>query len=205
MHSISLVTAADKNKLASDKVFLVALKIDIKNQDGDLMETLRVVNNNEDIVFAGETYVAYPFNININYEAGSQPTVSLTAQDVTRALMQRMQTYSGAIGSRVTLFAIHEDNLAGPADFSHVFDVISASSNDYTVSWTLGANNLLDVKFPSRRQRRDRCAWTYKDANCGYTGALTTCSYTLSEANGCEAHGNESSFGGFPGLNNGRY
>lgn len=205
MHNIKLVTAVDKNKLASDKTFLVALVVDIKNYQGTTVETLRVVNNNEDVIFEGQTFIAYPFSMDINYEAGSQPTVSLTAQDVSRALMQRMQQYNGAVGSTVTMLAIHEDNLNGPAEITQAFEVISTSSADYTVTWTLGTINLLDVQFPGRKQRRDRCQWVYKGPDCGYTGALATCDFTLNGPNGCQTHNRVSRFGGFPGLNSGRY
>lgn len=205
MHPIKLVTAADKNKIASDKAFLVALVIDIKNEQGTTVETLKLINNAEDFVFMGENYVAYPFSMDLNYEANSQPTVSLTAQDVSRALMARMQQYQGGVGSKVTMLIIHEDNTAGPADISETFDVMSASSSDYTVNWTLGSINLLDRPFPARRQAKDRCQWEYKDPDsCGYTGGLASCDFTLNGPNGCDVHNNTRFFGAQPGINSGR-
>lgn len=85
------------------------------------------------------------------------------------------------------------------------FEIISASSSDFQVSWTLGMQNLIDQKFPGRTQFRDRCGLRYKGSECGYVGPLPTCSYTLTGSNGCQAHNNAPQFGGFPGLmNNGR-
>ncbi len=44
------------------------------------------------------------------------------------------------------------------------------------------------------------CIWKYKSTQCGYTGALATCTRTLDGTNGCEAHNNQVRFGGFPGI-----
>lgn len=205
MHPIKLITATDKGKIASDKVFFAALSIDVKDETGTTVETIRLVNNNENVTLGGLEYVAYPFNMEITYESGGQPTIRMTAQDVTRSLMTRMQLYRGGIGSSVNLMIWHEDNTSGTPDISEVFDVLSASSSDYTVTWTLGSTNLLDRQFPARRQWRDRCQWKYKSVECGYTGALATCDYTLNGANGCDVHNNVMRFGAFPGLTSARF
>lgn len=42
------------------------------------------------------------------------------------------------------------------------------------------------------------CRWIFKDSNCGYTGAQTSCDYSFTR---CQALGNQLRFGGFPHLN----
>lgn len=200
--SFSLGSIEAKNLIASDKTFLVALEIEVKDIEdpGTVIETLYLVSNNEDITLGGQLYTAFPFRMDFKYEAGALADMTITAKDVTRDLQARMQQYRGAVGFTVYLKIFHQDQTNDGPDFQEEFQVIGSSSNDYTVTWTLGAENLLDRKFPSRRQYRDRCSWTYKSTDCGYGGAMPSCDYTLGGANGCKAHNNTLNFGGFPGL-----
>ncbi len=201
--SFTLGSIAAKNLIASDKTFLVCLEVDVKDLEspGTVVETLYLVSNNEDVSLGGNTYTAFPFKIDFKYEAGSQADLTVTAKDVTRDLQARMQQYNGGVGFDVRMKIFHQD--AGPGDraeFEELFQVVSTSSSDYTVTWKLGAENLLDRKFPARLQYRSRCSWRYKSEECGYTGPLETCDYTLTGANGCRSHNNAINFGGFPGM-----
>lgn len=200
--SFSLGSIQAKNLIASDKTFLVCLEIDVKDIEdpATVIETLYLVSNNEDITLGGNLYTCFPFQVDFKYEAGSQAQMTVTAKDVTRDLQARMQAYNGGVGFDVRMKIFHQDATNDPAEFEEQFQVINSSAADYVVTWTLGAENLLDRQFPARRQYRERCAWRYKGAECGYAGALVSCDYTLTGANGCRAHNNEYNFGGFPGL-----
>lgn len=200
--SFSLGSIEAKNLIASDKTFLICLEVDVIDIDnpGVVIETLYLVSNNEDLTLGGTLYTAYPFKIDFRYEAGSQANLSVTARDITKDLQGRMQQYNGAVGFAVRMKVFHQDSVTSPPDFEEVFQVIGSSSNDYTVVWQLGAENLLDRNFPARRQYRDRCGWTYKSSECAYSGTMPSCDYTLYGANGCKNHSNSINFGGFPGL-----
>lgn len=203
MKSLSVATIIEKNKLASTTPFLVCLEIAVKDPaTGDVVETLRLVRNNEDITYQGNLYAAFPFELSLSSEAGAVPTVRVTAKDYTKAIQARMQAYGGAVGSSVQIIVLNADNLAQPPEIVEFFEIIGASAKDYDVSFELGAENALALPFPRRRQLRDRCGWRYKSAECGYTGSLTSCDLSLQGPNGCAAHGNTINFGGFPGINN---
>lgn len=200
-NSFSLGSIEAKNLIASDKTLLIALEVEVKAlNDPTVVETLFLVSNNEDLTLGGVTYTAFPFRVEFNYEAGSQTNIQVVARDVSRDLQARMQQYNGGVGFNVRLKIFHQDNTAGAPDFEEVFQVVSASSADYTVTWALGSENLLDRNFPGRRQYRDRCSWAYKSSECGYAGALASCDYSLEGVNGCKFHDNAINFGGFPGL-----
>lgn len=200
--SFSLGSIEAKNRIASDSTFLLCLEVDVKDIDNPstILETLYLVSNNEDRTLGGNLYTAFPFQVDFKYEAGAQADLTVIARDISKDLQGRMQRHNGGVGFEVRMKVFHQDATNGSPDFEEVFQVIGSSSSDYTVTWNLGAENLLDRNFPSRRQYRDRCSWSYKSADCSYAGALETCDYTLNGANGCKAHSNTLNFGGFPGL-----
>lgn len=204
MSSFSIGSIESKNLIASDKAFLIAMQVEVKDIDNPaIIEVLHLVSNNEDIVLGGVNYTAFPFQVEFKYEAGTQADITVTAKDVTRVLQSRMQTYNGAVGFNVRLMIYHQDDFTGKPEFEEYFQVVSATSSDYIVTWRLGAENLLDRRIPGRIQYKDRCSWAYKSEECGYLGAKTSCDYTLVGPNGCQAHNNARRFGGFPGIGGG--
>lgn len=204
---LSLATAIEKNKVASDIPFLVLLDISVINPaNGGLVETLRLVNNTEDVTWNGNVYTACPFDIELKEENGSVPEVTLSVKDYTKTVMQRMEDYGGGIGFGVVVSVVRGDKNTMATDKPEIqqfFQVTVASAQEYTAQFTLGAENPLFKLFPRRLQAKNFCAWRYKDpTTCTYAGALPSCDLTLNGTNGCKAHGNELNFGGFPGINN---
>ena len=200
---LSIATVIEKNSIASNTPFLVALDINVTDPaTGASVEILRVVRNTEPIPFMGNSYEPANFDIETKQESGTQPTVTLTIRDYTKAIQGRMQAYGGGVGFKVTVMVLNAGALDLPPEVVEYFDVVGASAANYACSFTLGAENALMRVFPRRRQIRDFCSFQYKDPDtCGYAGSLSTCDLTLRGANGCNAHGNQARFGGFPGIN----
>lgn len=191
----------EKNKIASDELFLILIKVIVKNEEGAEVAILTFAKNSENIVFGGESYQAANFDIDISVENNVEPTVKLTAQDQTRTIMQYVEAYSGCVGSDVIMTVVNSAALDGPAEIQETFKVISSSNNEYVVSFDLGVESAISKRYPNYRQFKDRCSWKYKGPRCKYAGAMNTCDYTLLGDNGCVAHNNVPNFGGFPGLN----
>lgn len=199
---LSVATIIEKNKIASKEPFLVFLEVDVIDPiTKQLIETFRLVRNTEDVTYQDVPYAAMAFEVELKQEAGGQSTVQLTIADYTRAVQERMQSYGGGIGSGVRIMVVNAGNLQQPPEIKEYFTVVGASSQNYVVTWTLGAQSILAVTFPRRRELRNRCAWRYKSAECGYTGDKTTCDLSLQGENGCAAHNNTLRYGGFPGIN----
>jgi phage-related protein len=192
----------DKNKIASVNAWLVLIDIEIKDTSGTTAETLRIVQNKENYVYKGNTYTALNFQMDFTQESNNEPSMSLTFEDVTGAIRDRMEEYNGGIGSTVKMMVVNTGDTDGESEIEDLYDVISATANGIVINWKLGSENPLKYQFPYRRQYRDRCPWVYKGARCGYSGALPSCDYTLNGANGCRAHNNIVNFGGFPALRN---
>ena len=146
--NIKLVTYIEKNKLYSSTPFIVAITIRVKDDQGNLQETLHYVNNNEDLTIQGIGYTAFPFSIETEEIEGGISEVKLSIQDITRAVQQRMQAYGGGVGSEVYLAVYNADYLDQDPDVGEYFDVISSSASDYNVTFTLGVQNLLTNRFP---------------------------------------------------------
>ena len=202
MKSISVTDAIEKNKLSSSHAYLIALKIDVVNPvDMQVVETLRIVRNSEDVVLSGEMYVATSFSIDIKEESGTPSSISISAVDYSGALQSRMQEYGGGIDFGIEVLIFNSGDLNSKPELREFFKVTTASSKNYEVSFTLGSTNPLSMNFPGRVQLRDRCSWRFKSEECGYDGQLATCDLSLQGSNGCVFHSNSKRYGGFPGIN----
>lgn len=209
-YTLSQYLTEQKNIIASDKAWLVALEIDVRDfETTAYYETRYIVNNTESVTYNGNVYEPYAFEISLDYTAGGQTDVSVTIQDVSRAIQAYLQEYKGGVGFHVRLIVLNEGALDQPSDIVEHFEVVSTSSENYNVTFSLGTQNLLNRKFPNRRQLRDRCAWRFKSAECGYDGSQESCDYSLRGINGCKAkddgsqstaEGNVHNYGGFPGI-----
>lgn len=200
-NSLSIATAIEKSKVASTTPFVALAEIQLMNTPTQqFVDTVFVANNDEEIVYQGETYVAFPFNLNLKQEAGATPEITLTATDLNRVLATKLEQYGGASGSLVIMRIVNTANLAQAAELEEIFEVLETAEANYQITAKMGIESALRRTFPRRTQMRDRCSWRYRSAECGYTGPMPTCDLSLQGPNGCAAHANAINFGGYPGL-----
>jgi len=199
---ISVASIIEKNKLGSSVPYLAFIDVDVIDPaTGNTVETLHYVNNTEDITRQGVLYTAAQFSLELKTQVGTQPQITLTILDYTRLVIQRMQDYAGGTGFPVTVTVTNSAALDEAPDVQEYFEVVTASADNYSVSWTLGTENALNRQVPRRMQRRDFCQWVYRDGNtCRYNGPMSACDHSMHGALGCAAHGNAVNFGGFPNL-----
>ena len=201
---LSLATAIDKNRVASSVVYLILLEVDIRDPDvGNVIETIRCVNNNEAVTFRGQTYVTTPFNLSVTSDKDTSPSAQLEVYDIGQTLQARLQAYGRSLDWPARIYVVNASAPDEPTlELRYDFDILSAVAKDdsYTLSFTLGAENPLTLRFPPRQQFRNRCFWKYKGLECAYSGPKPSCDYTLDGANGCRAHDNAVNYGGFPGI-----
>lgn len=200
--SLSVASVIEKNNIASSSPFLVCATVTVIDPaTGQEVIKFRLVRNSEDITYQGELYTAIEFDIELKSEAGTQQSVKMRLVDFTRAVQEQMQAYGGGVGSAVEIMILNYGNIEQPPEVVEYFQITSASTQNYEVSWILGAENALAISFPRRKQGKDRCQWRYKSGECGYTGGLPSCDQTLRGNNGCQAHQNSIHYGAFPGIN----
>jgi len=190
----------EKNKLATAGAWIILLEITLTDGDSTV---LRFARNTEDVVFDGNNYTAFPFEIEPTKQTskGEIPTVTLRVSNVTRLIQPYLEDLDGGVGSIAKITVINTNHLN--EDYSELemtFDVLACQSSARWVTFTLGAPNPLRQRFPLNQFIALHCRWRFKSAECGYTGEETTCNRTLKN---CRELGNSTRFGGFPGMRTG--
>lgn len=213
MLTLNSIAIQEKNKLASDSVFCVALEITIPN----IVETIKVVGNSEDVVWNGATWTAFPFEIEeiSDVSSGEVPRVDVRVANVNRvfeAYLQDYDTYcktNGFSPIEVSIYVINTaviaDNPVADAEVEHQFELKQPKTNSQWATFTLGASNPFSRRFPQNRILKNHCRFRYKgsDGRCGATTAtFTTCSHTLTA---CRQRNNSVRFGGAPGVGSGGF
>ena len=207
---LSSIVISEKNKLATDGAFLLALAIQIPG----ITDLFRVVRNNENITWQGETWVAIDFRLeDISEDSqGEVPRVVLRVDNVSRqmeAYLQAYDQYTKTNGFRAivtTLYVLNSKDLAsGVPVAEHEFELQKMDTNALWATFDLGASNPFNRRFPRDRMRRNHCRFIdpintvkgFKGPLCKYAGAETVCDRTLVW---CRLIGNSLNFGGSPGA-----
>jgi phage-related protein len=190
----------EKNKIATKSAWLILLEITLTD-----LTVLRFVRNTEDITFDSDLYSAMPFELDPIEDQlrGQIPTVNLKISNVTRLLQTYLEDLDGGIGSTVKIIVVNSDNLsASYSELELTFEVVGAYSDSSYAVFTLGMPNPLNKRFPLYRYIANHCNWTsrFKGVECGYAGASTTCTGTLTR---CRELSNSARFGGFIGMDTG--
>ena len=195
----SLIT--EKNKLFSDGAFLELLKVEMSENS----QTLRIVNNNEDIVWDSQTWQKFQFqpgSFNENNE-GEAPQISVKVSNVLRAVQGYVEAADkGLVGDTVTYYLIHSDNLLeGTPVIEQSFTILGVSCDVNWVEFLLGAENYFLKAFPINVYKRGICRYKtpdgFKGTRCGYSGVRTSCDQKFST---CVSYGNQARFGGQPSI-----
>lgn len=195
MKTLSTVLTSAANKLDQDDPWLVLLEINIPGID-----PFYIVNNNEDVTFDGNVYVAFGFMITLPKEntKGEIPSIQLSIVNVTRTLQTYIEEYQGGVGGTVTLIVVNAGLLAeNYAELTLTLQILGAKSNSQYITFTLGGVNPLNRKFPPDQYIAMHCRFRFKGPKCGYSGSETDCNRNLDR---CRELNNSARFGGFPGL-----
>lgn len=208
MLNLSLAATLEKHKLDSTNPWYVLLDL---SMNGSVI--LRLARSTDDVVFQGNTYSAFAFEIDTitDKSSGQLQQISLRAANANRLLEGYLTQYNGGVGGTVTIYVVSATNLAGEPDLMVTFQVEDASSDEEWATFTLGADNPMRQPMPKFIYMSNHCRHVYNSptlqaANhpdglgCGYLGPMASCSLTLDGPNGCRAHDNTARFGGFPGI-----
>jgi len=206
-NNLTVASVIDKNRISSDVPWLIFLDVFVIDPNTrQVVETLRIVRNNENVVFGTDelgnpiTYIAGNFEFNIDQRQNSEPNVSITAQDQIGLIQSKMEAVAGGILSEVQMTVANSDRLSDPPEMQERFQITQSSAKEGVVTFQLGSENPLGIQFPKHRQWQDRCAWRFRGYGCQYTGPATVCDYSKDGPNGCAAKNNTINFRALPGL-----
>jgi lambda family phage minor tail protein L len=184
-----------------------------------------------DVVWGGQTYTRFPVSAEGFKQSmtGAQPRPTLTASNIQGALGALARSYSDFAGcnlTRIRTFARFLDaanftdgNLLADATQHLPIEVwfIDRKSNEdgQSMQFELASSlDLISIRLPRRQFIQNCCAWLYRGADCGYTGApvadasgnattnpaLDACGKQLSDCTLRFGANAVLPFGGFPGC-----
>jgi len=214
--TLSAVAYLEKNKMASSKAWLILLAITFPSS-----YVLRVVANNEDVtwpVTAGNLYTAFPFELDDigDSSKGEVPSVGLKVSNVSRVLEPYLENEDGLIDSTVKIYVVNSTHVTTPSKGTGInndspeieldFEITDSTADEQWVTFTLGAMNPFNRRFPRSKVWKNVCRYTgttgsvngFKGSRCQYAGAQTTCDRTLYTCRTVML--NSINFGGFPGV-----
>ena len=199
MKTIPTNLITEKNLLHSPDPWLILLEITLTD-----LTVIRLVKNTENIVFGGNTYTRFPFDITPvdNNAEGTIPQVTLKVCNITRYLTPYLNSLDGGMDSTVKVIVVNSAHLTETyTELEIEFTVMECTVDSYWVTWTLGMINPINRRYPLYRLIANHCDWAsnFKGAECGYAGAETTCGGTFAE---CIAYDNTARWGGALGMQN---
>ena len=191
----SEVATIEKNKLASDKPFLLLVKATLPQEENPIY----LARNTEDVQWAGHTWIRYPIEVDDTTEDGKESQkLNIKLSNAGGYLQSYAQRYKGFVDSTVTLYIVHVSNLE--SDIPEYALTLTCTASTYSEAWctfTLSSDKDFSWRFPPYRYLRDYCRWKYKSVRCGYNGSLSECDGTLAT---CRI---PIRFGGEPGIESG--
>lgn len=203
METISSVAKEEKNKLNSDSVFLIALDITIP----DVAEVIKIVNNNEDVIWDGVTYQAFPFELDeyTDSTSGEISEFKIKVGNANNIIGTYLRVYDAYVKNNgfepieVSISVINTNNLEeSTPEVQHLTTLVKPSISYDSVTFTLGGVNAYNKTVHSKMYRNN-CRFKFKGTRCGYTSSATTCNKTYAR---CKELNNQARFGGFPLIGN---
>lgn len=178
---ISGTAISEKNKLTSDSVWHIAIEVTVPG----LADPIRIVDNNADVTWRGETWQAFPFELDPIPEGnkGEVPRVDLRVSNVSRAMEQYLHAYDAYIKSlgyspiTFSIFVLNSKNLASTTpEVEHIFELTQPRTDSKWATLTLGADNPFSKRFPVHRILKNHCRFHFnfpagRDLLCGYASS----------------------------------
>ena len=199
MLTLSEAAILEKNKIESNNAFLILLEITIPVEN-EVPLVLRLVRNTEAIMWNGQTWTAFPFEIEPPRQSsnGEMPNFTIKVSNVTRTIEGYLEQAGGGIGADVRILVVMSEHLdLTTPELEEFFSVQSVSYDEKFVSFVLTGAVRLFKRIPFRRYLKNFCPFQYKGAECKCTSGYTTCNKSLAD---CRLRGNSERFGGEPGI-----
>lgn len=142
--TLSTNTLAALFAAETNSVFLKFLEID----HASWAQPFRFVQNNEDIVFDGETYQQFPFQIEPPHDSATDISPgTLTLDNVERTLLPSLRNAMSTGGITVHMFIVNYSEPDTVIDFWD-FELQAGRYNNKTIECTLLYESILNESVP---------------------------------------------------------
>ena len=177
MKNLPSVIVNKTNSLAQGDSWLILLDIFYPGNATDSPDK-QFVNNNDDLVFEGDTYSGTPFSISSLKESmqGELPKTVLTVFDVNLDLVSDLQSNAGFSGGRVVIRKVPFDSNGLPEETKIVeyYDILNVNADDEAISFNIGVGSPLTKRFPRDRYVSTICRHRFRDGMCQFTNGTLT-------------------------------
>ena len=195
MLNLSAVAKMEKNKLVSDGAWILLLEITVSQST-----VIRLCRNTEDIQWNGETWTAFPLELDAPKQSGTGelPRFAVRVSNITRTVEGYLEQAGGGVGATVRMMVVMSNHLGlTTPELDEEFSVQSTSYDQDWVTFNLSGSVNLFRRIPQRRFMKNFCPFQYKGPECKCLSPLPTCDKSLSA---CKARGNSRRFGGEPAI-----
>ena len=193
---LSPAAIAAANKINSEDPWLPLLEIILPNDP----DHIYLVRNNEDILWNGQTWQAFPFDITETKsdDKGTLASLSIEVDNTSRDLEYYLQRGQGGTDGRVIFRCVCAASLdSTEPDFEEYYSVKSTTVTEKVIRFTLGSAYPTQSRRPWGRYMKNSCPFKYKGLKCAATSELESCNHTLKD---CRERNNSKRFGGFTGI-----
>lgn len=197
MRTLSTAALIEKNKLATDSAWLILLEVTIG------ATTLKLVANNEDILWNGDTWQAFPFELDTVGETGKGeiPAITVKVSNVTGEVQRLLEANDGANGVPVVIRVINSKVTTTTPELELSFVVESTTHDEQWITFRLTGANCLTRRVPRRRYLKNFCPFAYGGIECGVSAVTMAIYPTCNRTSvNCTERGNSTRFGGFPWM-----
>jgi phage-related protein len=168
METLDSNVILEKNKLAGEAPWLLLLEVQLTTA-----ETVYLVRNTENITFNSTTYIAFPFEIDERkmVSKGEIPTLGIRVGNPERLLQSYIEDYGGLVGNNITVRIVTRYNDTGSwtQAVAYTYQVLSCEADSMYVTFTLGAPNPLNKRFPLYKYVPNHCNWQFGGKECNFT------------------------------------
>jgi hypothetical protein len=136
------ITAA--NAEWTDQVWLCLIEI----QHPNLSTPYRIVNNTEDVISNGNTYLKAAFNLTLPDDVDEAPSVNIEIDNVDRLIVDLARSVSSPATVYLTVVLADTPNIAEAGPFE--MRLVRVGYDRFKVSGTLIYEDVLNEQFPAR-------------------------------------------------------
>lgn len=127
------------NTTGEEPVYLLEITHD------QLAVPIRVVNDTDDLVSNGDTYIAFAFRVSLPTDVDRElPRATLSIDNVGRELTQWLDDSAGGQGAQVTIRQVMRDD-PDTVEFEITLDLLNVSQTPLEVRGELGYDDTLNL------------------------------------------------------------
>lgn len=196
MKTLPAALIIEKNRLASPYPWIPLVHFAFPSPVGDIW----LAGNLSDVTYGGQEYTAFDIAVQLpdSNVKPSIPECQIVVANQSRVFEGMVIDSGGGVDTTVTIVIVNTNNLGESyAALTWTFVVLQAKCNSSQVIMDCSLYSPLDRKFPPDRFYGSTCRYKYfKGAECKETEG-SVCDRSLAQ---CRLYGNQTNFGGFPGI-----